>query len=70
MMLVDHDVEAELVGQAPFVIVAVQEIGGDGGVLPGVRQIDPQRAGVIRPRRKVGLLGELIDSHAAISTAN
>ena len=42
---------------------ALRVLGGDGGVLPGVRQVDPQRAGMIRPRRKVGLLGELIDFH-------
>ena len=64
MVLVDHDVEAELVGETPFVVVAVQQVGSDGGVLPGVGQVDPQRAGVIRPRRKVRLLGELIDAHA------
>ena len=29
MVLVDHDVEAELVGEQPLVVVAVEQIGGD-----------------------------------------
>ena len=29
MMLVEHDVEAELVGQEPFVVEAMIEIGRD-----------------------------------------
>jgi hypothetical protein len=63
MVLVDHDVEAEFVGEQPLVVIAVQQVGRDGGVLLAVGQVDAQRPRVLRPRREIGLLGELIDAH-------
>ena len=67
-MLVDHDVEAELVGEHPLVVVAVEQIGRDLGVAFAVRQVDAQRAGVVLPRLRIGLLGELVDFHSLSST--
>ena len=32
MMLVDHDVEAELVGEQPLVVIAMEQVGGDVGI--------------------------------------
>ena len=66
MMLVEHDVEAELVGELPLVVIAVKQIGGDVRIAFAVRQIDAQRAGVIVPGRVIGLLGELVDSHGCV----
>ena len=61
MVLIEHNVEAELIGENPLVVVAVKEIGGDFGVAFAVGQIDAQRTAMIRPCIRVGLLGELID---------
>ena len=67
MMLVEHDVEAELVGQQPFVVVAVKQVGRDLRVALAVRQVDAQRALVVLPRVRIGLLGEMIDFHVLSS---
>src|SRR5579862_486440 len=66
-MLVEHDVEAEFVGQLPLIIVTVKQIGGDARIALAVQQIDAQRAGMIVPRRVVRLLGELVNSHGVCS---
>ena len=65
MMLVEHDVEAELVGELPLVVIAVEQIGGDARIAFAVQQVDAQRAGMIVPGRVIGLLGELVDLMAA-----
>ena len=64
MVLVEHDLEAELVGEQPFVVVAVEEIGRDPRIAFAVRQVDAQRALVVPPGLRIGLLGELVDFHA------
>ena len=61
VMLVEHDVEAEPVGDLPFVVVAVEQVGRDLRIAFAVEQIDAQRAGMLVPRRVIGLLGELVD---------
>jgi len=53
-MLIEHDVEAELVGQQPFVVVAVIEIGRDLRLAFAVRQVDAQRAAGIVPGVRIG----------------
>ncbi len=63
-MLVEHDVEAELVGQQPLVVIAVNKIRGDARIALAVGQVDAQGALVVVPRVRIGLLGELIDAHA------
>ncbi len=64
VVLVHHDVQAELVREPPFVVVPMQQVGSDPRVLLGIGKIDPQRAVMLRPRREVRLLGELVDAHA------
>ena len=61
MMLVEHDVDAELVAELILVVITVKQIGGDVRIAFAVRQNDAQRAGVIVPGGVIGLLGELID---------
>src|SRR5262249_22739639 len=63
MMLVHHDVVTELVGEHPFVVITVEEIGRDLGIAFAVRQVDAQRALMVLPGVRIGLLGELIDLH-------
>ena len=63
MMLVEHDVEAELVAELPLVVIAVEQIGGDARVAFAVREGDAQRAGMLVPGRVIGLLAEVIDPH-------
>ena len=67
VMLIEHDVEAELIGEHPFVVITVEQIGRDLGIAFPVRQIDAQRAAVICPCIRIGLLGELVDSHARLT---
>ena len=66
-MLVDHDVEAELVGELPLVVIAVEPVGRDLGIEDAVRQDHAQRALVLVPRVGIGLLGEVEDFHGADS---
>src|SRR5579862_4009025 len=66
-MLVEHDVEAELVAKLPLVVIAVKQIGRDARVAFAVGEGDAQRAGMLVPRWKIGLLAEVIDSHWARS---
>src|SRR3982074_486943 len=63
VMLVEHDVEAELVAQQPLVVIAVKKIGRDLGIEKAVRPADPQRHLVLLPGVRVALLGEVIDAH-------
>src|SRR5437867_2530612 len=63
MVLVDHQVEAELVGQQELVVIAVIEIGRDLRIERAVRQVDAQVAVRIVPGLRVGMLGEMVDSH-------
>jgi len=63
MMLVEHDVEAELVAELPLVVIAMEQVGGDARIALSVRERHPQRAGMLIPRRVIGLFGEVIDSH-------
>src|SRR5580698_3028187 len=67
MMLVEHDVEAELIGELPLIVVAVKQICSDVRIAVAVEEIDPQRARMLVPTREIRLLGELIDSHCATS---
>ena len=39
MMLVEHDIEAEIVGGLIFVVVAMKQIGGDARIAFAVRQV-------------------------------
>ena len=68
MVLVEHDVEAQLIGEHPFVVVAMQQIGRDLGIAFAVRQIDAQRAAVVRPCFRVRLLGELVAGYLRSSS--
>src|SRR6185369_2880228 len=47
----------------PFVVIAVEQIGGDLWIALAVEQVDAQRTGVIVPGGVIGLLGKLIDLH-------
>src|SRR5262249_29420283 len=51
-------------GQHPLVVIAVQEVGGDLRIDLAVGQVDAQRALVVLPCGRVGLLGELVHFHA------
>src|SRR5215469_1964569 len=68
MMLVEHEVEAEFVGGLVFIVIAMEQIGGDARIAFLVREDDAQRAGMFVPSREIGLLAELIDSHATRSS--
>ncbi len=63
VVLVEHDVEAELIGEQPLVVEAVIELSGYSGIAFAVRQVHAQRAIVIVPGVRIGLLGEMIDPH-------
>src|SRR5215472_5182853 len=63
MMLVEHDVEADVVAGLIFVVVAMKQIGGDARVAFAIGQDDAQRPGMIVPGWVIGLFAELIDSH-------
>src|SRR5271156_1646330 len=65
MMLVEHDVEAELVAQLILVVIAVKQVGGDPRIADPVGKRDAQRAGMLAPARMISLLAELIDPHDA-----
>src|SRR6185295_3660370 len=47
----------------------MEQIARDLGIAQAVRQVDAQRAGMLVPGREIGLLGEVIDSHGAVSLA-
>ncbi len=49
MMLVEHDVEAELVAELILVVIAMKQIGGDARIAFAVGQDDAQRTGMIVP---------------------
>ncbi len=51
VMLVAHDVEAELVGELPLVVVAMQQIARELRIETAVGDGDAQRAAVILPGR-------------------
>ena len=40
MMLVEHDVETELVGDLPLVVVPVKQVGRDPRIAFAVRKVD------------------------------
>ena len=61
MMLVEHDVEAELVGELPLIVVAMKQIGGDVRIAFAVGEGDAQRSGMLVPRRVIGLFAELVE---------
>ena len=63
MMLIEHDVEAELVGKLPLVVIAVEEFGRAHGIDSAVRQIHAQRTAMVVPHVGIRLLRELEDSH-------
>ena len=63
MMLVEHDVEAEIVAKLPLVVIAMEQVGGDARIAFPVREGDAQRAGVLVPGRVIGLFAEVINSH-------
>jgi hypothetical protein len=63
VMLVEHDVEAEIVAELPLVVIAMEQVGGDARVALSVRESDAQRAGMLVPGRVIGLFAEVIDSH-------
>src|SRR5882762_6651633 len=69
-MLVEHDVQAQLVGKLPLVVIAVEEFGRPHGIELAVRQIHAQRAIMVVPHVGIGLLRELEDSHGAGSSTN
>ncbi len=49
VMLVEHQVEAELVGEQIFVVIAMEQIGRDLRIERPVRQVDAQIAVRIVP---------------------
>ena len=55
MMLIEHDVEAELVAELPLVVIAMKQIGGDARSHLRLGS-DAQRAGMLIPGRVIGLL--------------
>ena len=63
MVLVDHDVDAELVAHFPFVHEPAVELGGEYGVEVPVGQDIAQRLVPGIPRGIVWLFGELPDFH-------
>jgi len=67
MMLVEHDIEAEIVGGLIFIVIAMKQVGGDTRIALAVWQNDAERALMIVPGRVIGLFAELIDSHATRS---
>ena len=62
-MLVQHDVEAEFVGELPFVVIAVEQLRRADRIEFAVGQIHPQRTVMVVPDVGIGLLGELKNSH-------
>ena len=62
-MLVEHQVEAEFVGQQIFVVIAMEQIGGALGIARAVRQVDAQIAVRVVPGVRIGMLAEMINSH-------
>src|SRR5262249_2589379 len=67
MMLVEHDVEAELVAKLPLVVIAMEQVGGDARIAFAVREGDAQRTGMLIPGRVIGLFAEVIDPHGVRS---
>ena len=67
VVLVDHDVDAELVAQRPFVEIAMVEIGADFRVVEAARDDDPIGFVELRPGRMVGHLAEMPDFHQRTS---
>ena len=63
VMLIQHQVEAEIVSEQILIVIAVKQIGRDLRVERPVRQIDPQIAVRIVPGVGIGMLAEMIDSH-------
>ena len=63
MMLVEHDVKADLVTDLIFVVVAMKQIGGDPWIALAIGKNDAQRPGMIVPGGVIRLFAELIDSH-------
>ena len=63
VMLVDHDVEAEFIGEHPFIEVALVEAVGDLRVAKLVGKRDAQGRAIGRPSVGVGLFGEVVDAH-------
>ena len=69
MMLVEHDVEAEIVDRLVFVVIAVKQVGGDARIAFAIGKDHAQRAFMLVPGRVIGLFAELIDPHATRSCA-
>ena len=67
MMLVCHDVDAELVAQRPFVEIAVIEVGPDLRVEEPVRDHDAIGIAELRPGRVIGHLTEMPNFHRTAS---
>ena len=63
VVLVGHDVDAELVAQRPLVEIAVIEIGADLRVEEPARDCDPIGVAELRPGRVVGHLAEMPNLH-------
>jgi len=42
VVFIEHDVEAEFIGQQPLVVITMEQIGGDRRVAFVVGKIDPQ----------------------------
>ena len=65
VMLIEHQIEPELVGEQIFVVIAMEQIGRDLRIERAIRQIDAQIAVRIIPGVGIGMLAEMIDSHFA-----
>ena len=67
MVLIEHDVIAKLVREQPLVVIAMKKIRRDLWIALAIGQIDAQLPGMVAPRIRIGLLGELIHFHGRIT---
>ena len=66
VVLVDHAVQAELVGQQVLVEIHVVEIGPDLRVVVPARQAEPHRGeGIVGRQMRPGKFGEVVEFHDA-----
>ena len=66
MMLVEHDVEAQLIGQHPLVNVAIVEPVRHVRIAELVGQGDAQGRALRAPGVRIGFFGEMIDTHGIV----
>src|SRR5689334_1751214 len=62
-MLVQHDIEAEFVGELPFIVITVEQLRRVNRIQFAIGQIHPQRTVMVVPDVGIRLLGKLENSH-------